>query len=366
MSYTMNLGAWNGIFAVPCDLVDRQLRLAGEAQIKVLLYILRHSGRCIELHELAHACGLGEGDTTDAVAYWQQEGLIVCKGDRLSVPETAPQSQSAPVICHEPEEPESVSASAPLNAPAPAQPVSPPESPAAEAEAKPRAKERIRYSYDECAQMMNSDSELRQMLPVLSGILCKNLNHTEISVFITLVKWYGLPPACVAMLVEYCREIGRPTIAYIEATGVGWVGEDILTIEQVDRKIARLRSARTAWTRIRTLLDLPERAPTKKEQEYASTWNDDWHMPDELIQLAYERCVDSKGKLVMSYMNGILSNWHRNGITTAEQAAAESASAAKPAASPPAKPAGGAGMYAATYDREDIEAMLDDDWMDDA
>ena len=56
LSYKIDLGAWNGIFAVPCEIVDRQLRMAGEPQLKALLYILRHSGRSVELSELAAAC----------------------------------------------------------------------------------------------------------------------------------------------------------------------------------------------------------------------------------------------------------------------------------------------------------------------
>ena len=86
-------------------------------------------------------------------------------------------------------------------------------------------------------------------------------------------------------------------------------------------------------------------------------------MPDELILLAYERCVNSKGKLSVSYMNGILSNWHKGGITTAEQANAEQAPVQHPAAGP-AKSAAGQGMYQPTYDKSEIEAMLDEDWMD--
>lgn len=357
MGYKLDLGAWNGIFAVPCDIVDRQLRLAGPVQLKALLYILRHSGRAVDISELADVCNVSAADAEDAVEYWRQEGIITCDGGCLAPPESPAVTLEADTASAG-EQPESVCASAPIApavtpAPEPAQPEGP----------KPKAKERIRYSYDECVQMMSCDGELRQMLSVLEGILCKNLNHTEMAVFITLVKWYGLPPACVAMLVEYCREIGKATIAYIESTGIGWVSEDITTVEQVDAKIARLRSARSAWNRIRRLLDIPERAPTKKEQEYSAAWINDMHTGDELILLAYEKCINIKGKLTMSYMNGILSSWHKKGITTPEQAEKASAPSA-----PPAKEGGKAsgGMFSPTYNKDDIEAMLDEDWMDDA
>jgi len=354
LGYKIDLGAWNGIFAVPCDLVDRQLRLAGAVQLKALLYILRHSGRAVELSEIAQVCAVSEADAADAVDYWRQEGIIVCDGQCLS-----PASQSVPDSSQD-----SACPSAPVPQPA-VQPDAPAAVPAAaelSAAPVPKAKERIRYAYDECCKMISEDSELRQMMSVLGGIMCKTLNQTETSVFITLVKWYGLPPSCVAMLVEYCREIGKMSIAYIETTGVGWVNDEIVTVEQVDAKISRLRSARSAWGRVRSLLDIPERAPTKKEQEYVAAWINDWKFSDELILFAYEKCINNKGKLAMSYMNGILSGWHKKGITTVEQAQNDSAQAAPKASD--SKNSGG--MYSATYDKSDIEAMLDDDWMDDA
>ena len=228
MGYRIDLGAWNGIFAVPCDLVDRQLKLAGAVQLKALLYILRHSGRAVEISELAQVLSVSEGDAADAVAYWQQEGLITCRGEELA-PAVSEAKNADPVAD------EAVCASAPIAAAsvASAPEVIQPETPAVKpSHPAPKAKERIRYSYNECAEMMSKDGELRQMLAILEGILSKNLNHTEISVFITLVKWYGLPTACVAMLVEYCREIGKSSIAYIETTGIAIRNESIITSER--------------------------------------------------------------------------------------------------------------------------------------
>ena len=43
MSYSINLGSWQSIFAVPSDVVDKHLKLAGGAQLKVLLWVLRHA-----------------------------------------------------------------------------------------------------------------------------------------------------------------------------------------------------------------------------------------------------------------------------------------------------------------------------------
>ena len=53
MSYTVNLGCWGSIFAVPSDVVDKYLKIAGSAQLKVLLWILRHSGENFEVDTIA-------------------------------------------------------------------------------------------------------------------------------------------------------------------------------------------------------------------------------------------------------------------------------------------------------------------------
>ena len=38
MDYRLDIGMWNQVFAVPCALVDRHLKLAGKEQLQVLLY----------------------------------------------------------------------------------------------------------------------------------------------------------------------------------------------------------------------------------------------------------------------------------------------------------------------------------------
>ena len=57
ISYTVSMGIWDSVFAVPSDVVDRHMKLAGAAQLKTLLYLLRHGGEPITLDALAFAIG---------------------------------------------------------------------------------------------------------------------------------------------------------------------------------------------------------------------------------------------------------------------------------------------------------------------
>lgn len=332
MSYKITLGCWGSVFAVPCDIVDKHLRLAGAAAIKTLLYILRHCGEEIESERLSEALGYPQCDIDDAVEYWVSAGLLTDSGAGL----TPAEGEYRAVSC---------SAAA---------------SPRVEAQESPKPtrtkRERIRYSYSECVEMMSGDDSLRQMLIVLESILAKQLNHTEIAVFITIVRWYGLPTECVAMLVEHCKETGKTSAAYIEAAAIAWADEEINTVELAQKKIARSNELRSAWGAVRAALDIPERKPTKKETELCDLWINNWHVDIELIKLAYERCVDKKGKMSVGYMGGIINNWHTRGIATAEQAEKDA---------PVKKSAGeSSGRYEPTYDKDEIESMLDSEWLD--
>ena len=356
LDYSINLGAWRSVFAVPGEVVDKHLRLAGAAQLRALLYILRHSDSKINLSELSLAIGLSEGDTADAVEYWVTCGLLSHDEHRLSpslpTDDYLSFSEGDLPIQEQPPAAESQVTAAP----APTAATSPTSS------SSSKRKDNIRYSYDECMDMLSEDCDLRQMLTVIEGIILKPLNHTEISVFVTLVRYYGLPTGCVAMLVEYCRNIGKPSIAYIEQTGRGWAQDEITTIEKASKKISDLISASNAWNTVRNALDIPERKPTKRESELCHQWIDIMHIDLELIKLAYDRCVDTKGRMSMSYMNGIISNWHKKGITTCEAAIEDISSATSSAGAKK----GTEGRYAPTYDKQELETMLLQEWLEDS
>lgn len=361
-SYTFSAGMWDSVFAVPSELVDRHLRLAGGAQIKVMLYLLRRCGKRTGLAELSRAAGLSEGDTRDALDYWTRAGLIK-EHDGIIEPSREENTMHTEYAAYQ--ENESINMQQERTVPErTAESAVPdtekaPEKTPEEKQPKPKKSEKVRYSYDECVDMINDTPELRQMLAVLEGILSKQLNHTEISVFVSLVRYYGLPTTCVAMLVEYCRGIGKSSIAYIEQTGIGWSGEEIFTVEQADAKIKRMRMLSSAWTVVRGTLGIPERSPTETEQTMSAVWVEEWKIAPDVIKLAYDRCVDVKGKPSFRYMNGIIKRWHDQGLSEAEDIIASEREGRKD--NKAEKPQNG-GRYAPTYDISEIEKLLDEEW----
>ena len=80
MSYQINLGQWNSVFAVPSALVDKHIKLASEAQLKVILYLLRHSGEEITSESLTKALSISLQELDNAIDFWKERGLITERG----------------------------------------------------------------------------------------------------------------------------------------------------------------------------------------------------------------------------------------------------------------------------------------------
>ena len=84
MEYTLQMGLWNSVFAVPTALVDRYLKLAGKEQLQVLLWMLRHGGESVSPELLAEELGLDQDSVLDGLEYWVQEGLLTGKSGEFS------------------------------------------------------------------------------------------------------------------------------------------------------------------------------------------------------------------------------------------------------------------------------------------
>ena len=69
MSYSVNPSAFKSIFAVPAEIVDKHIRLATEHQLKVLLWILRHSPDNPDINKLCSDLKIDKNDVYDYLQY---------------------------------------------------------------------------------------------------------------------------------------------------------------------------------------------------------------------------------------------------------------------------------------------------------
>lgn len=329
MEYQMNLGAWNSIFAVPTEVVDRHLKLAGALQLKVLLWALRHSGENFTTTELAEATGASEADVRDAMVYWTENGLFTRSETETTAqfaPTTAVKSQAMP-----PQTEVSVAQT----------PVQTKKTPI-----------RIRHPKPDpmyIAARMNDSEAIRSLMEEAQTIMGSVLSPAMSSLLLYICDDLGIPPEVTLMLLHYAKSIGKANTSYLESAARDWAENNIFTLADAERKLKQLDENNRAWKRVESVIEINPRSPSKRELGYAAQWVCEWKFSDELLRMAYEICVNSIQKLDFKYMDAILKRWHENGILTPAQAIEDQqrqqASRSKASKSGP------------TYDIDDFEKM---------
>ena len=309
MSYTINLGAWNSVFAVPCSVVDSGLKLAGSVQLKVLLWVLRHAGETFEAQDIADALGIDRADVGDAMLYWRENGLISVSGGELSPAAGQPLPvPSAPAVPASEEKPK----------PAP----EPPEAPR-------RLPSRPQKPDSEfVAKRMEESKEIACLMQSAQQILGRLLSGGDTATLLMIHDDFGLPCDVIAMLIQYAVNAGRSNMRYIEKAAIDWADHDINTHERAEERLDLLAANQNAWRTVEQAIGLPRRSPTRHEEELAPRWVNEWKFTPEMLREAYDRTVEGAGKYQPAYMNRILERWHSAGISTPKQAADDEAARA--------------------------------------
>ena len=145
--------------------------------------------------------------------------------------------------------------------------------------------------------------------------LGKVLSNSDIATLLMLKDTCGLPLDVIIMLIQYCISIEKGNMRAIEKIGIGWADEGIDTLEAADDKIRRVKQMNKNFSIVSSAFGLKNvGSPTKKQLEYSEKWVGEWKFSPEMLREAYERCVDSKGAMKFSYIDGILKRWNSNGI----------------------------------------------------
>lgn len=353
MSYVVNLGSWGSIFAVPTDVVDKYLKIAGSAQLKVLLWILRHSGEDFETETLAQQLNMDTFDVNDCLEFWISFNIIKKSGNIISPavgngensflseikPITRPQPPIQPNIPFQPPvqpvktpeiqpaaktQPTTVK-SASINSESVTPTTTgekstikePADKPLATAAARP-----VRPDPVYVAKRIKEDKQIEALLNEAQYILGRPISHNENAGLIMLHDNEGLPCEVILMLLTYGVS-NQKGMKQIEALGAAWAKDGVYTLQAAEEKIRELDQTKEAWRKVQSILGLEFRKPSQKEEEIYTRWINEWKFSDDMIKEAYDICVNAKGKYIPNYVNTVLNRWYSGGITNIEQARAE-------------------------------------------
>jgi DnaD/phage-associated family protein len=313
MAYLLGNGIWNSVFAVPNAVCDKHIKMAGGHSVKALLLILRHGGK-LELTELASMLGQSVSDAQDAVNYWvENEILRPLEGDAISEDGNIFPGNLRPALAYTAE-------------PEPTQ-VLKPEPPKAEEPPKSRVEtvtaHRPRLTTGEINELAAGDKNVTYLMQETQAVLGKPLSPVASSTIASLYSYSGMTPDLILMLVQYCASIGKSSMHYIARVADDWLEKGIDSHERAEAEILRLTRQEQMEGRVKRAFGIYDRNLVTSEKEFIRKWEEELKLDMALVNLAYERTIELKGKLSFPYINAILTNWHEKGIKTPAQALQE-------------------------------------------
>lgn len=281
---------WNGgIVCVPKDVIEKNIKFADESKLKVLLLLLSNGGTA-ETEALAKQAGIDVTDAEEALAYWENEGVLL--GD--------------------------TAVSAPLQ-----------EAPAAPADAK-KAFEALpipNLTPRDIVALCGERRELADLLRSAESILASTLSNAMKSNLINMVTYYGLPVPVVVTLLNYYkeeRENGKNiTTRNLQSIAKDWANDGVVTLEEASAKLQELISCDELWNDVIALCRFDYKKPTSAQRKMLLRWRRDFEKETIFFACNTMKKYNDEDKRSLKIVDNILKEWKRKGLKTPEDVKAQ-------------------------------------------
>lgn len=285
MTYQWNGAALGGVFALPNTVADRALKMAGAAQLKVLLWWARHGE--FDESACAAATGLSPADCRDAMSFWCGAGVLERAGESENA--TVEETEKAPI-------PHTL----------------------------PPAAEIRRGQLPDALARQRSDPKFDCLLKTAEQRIGAPLTPGDMESFLYMYDQLGLPAEVIVMIVVNAVQEGKVHARssfrkYVERIAESWAREGIVTVAAAEALLCRRERIDAVGARMKQLFSL-QRAPTLAAKEEAVRWFDEWGFSDEVLLIAAAKCREATGNFNANYMSRILESWYADGVTTPQQA----------------------------------------------
>ncbi len=287
MDYIINPMKWNKSFAVPAEVVDNYLRLAGSVQIKVLLWLMRYSADEKSIEEMSKDIGVSTADCSDALTFWTETGILIKSSD-ISEKDFKTEEKQAEKIDNTVLQNKAIVPEIEI--------------------VKPTAEQiAIRGDESEEIRFLFNEAQLR---------LGKTIGYDGQSALLMLHDSYGLPVEVIVTILEYCASVGKTSTSYILKVGKDWCEREIDTLEKADEVINELKATDELWNELRIKTGISTPRPTSSQMKYLNCWKNQYNFSIDMIYLAYEESANNIQKISFPYMDKVLQNWFKEGIKT--------------------------------------------------
>ena len=246
------------------------LRNASADDLRVLLCLYEDGTR--DVPALAEAAGCSESRASGAIQYWREAGVIENGGESKKILRSlkyAPYTRSA----------------------------------------------------EEIAETIDRD-DLRHLTDACTELLGHMPNQSEITEIVGLIEKLGLDTGYIRTLLQYCKEIGCGSIAYMTRTAAALVDQGVCTLNALDDYIKQKKESRQTESIVRRLFGLGGRAFSSAEKKAVDRWRL-YGYGEDIIGYAYDLTVSATNQPSIAYANKILKCFYDTGCHTLAECYAE-------------------------------------------
>ena len=299
MKYSVELSACGNTFFLPSIVCDC-IKIATPEALKTIIYIYRNASKSHTVKEISKALAFDEDEVITAIEFWSGYNLISRETEETEKETLSEEAEQIKAALSEKE----VKITPPVQ--------------------KERQVEKIHINpptHAEIAKRCTESQDLREILTSTEQRLNTTLSFSMQSTLVMLYDDYGLSAPVIEILVEYAVSRKKATARYIANLGRLWCEKEIDTYERAMEYVETQGAAERYWSEFCEATSVKNPSPTPKQREFLHSWINTMHFSMDMIIFAYNEMAENTDKFSFPYMNKVLVNWHKNGISTPDEAA---------------------------------------------
>ena len=170
----------------------------------------------------------------------------------------------------------------------------------------------LKLTTKELTQILNESKELKFIIEQLPAILGRLPNQFDMLNVIDFNLNLDMQPELILYLLKYCATVGKRSAQAIKNQARIWFELGINSLELAEEYIKKANKANELQTFVKTELHI--KTLTNAQKAVIESWQTEMEFGQDLIKEACTLAKLQKEKANVHYVNGILNNWHKDGI----------------------------------------------------
>lgn len=164
----------------------------------------------------------------------------------------------------------------------------------------------------EILRKKQEDGILSDLIFETEAYFGRPLSMPETESLIYIYDQLNFSQELIEYLIEYCLTMGKASFRYAETVAASWYEKGIDTVEKAK---SDSNAYNPFYRKVFSELGIRRGNPTSIESAYIDAWSNEMNFSEDLILLACQKAILSKPQSAnFAYVNGILENWHKNGV----------------------------------------------------